>query len=48
MTDEWAAEDFEYDDAPRRRGLGVRVVAALVLLSLVAGLGAGVVRLLLG
>jgi hypothetical protein len=48
VTDEWAPEDFEYDDLPRRRGLGVRVVAALVLLSLVAGLGAGVVMLLLG
>ena len=48
MTDEWAPEDFEYDDAPRRRGLGVRIVALVVLLSLVAGLGAGVVRLLLG
>lgn len=48
MTDEWGPEDFEYDDAPRRRGLGVRIVALVVLLSLVAGLGAGVVALLLG
>ena len=48
MTDEWAPEDFEYDDAPRRRGLGVRIVALVVLLSLVAGLGAGVLALLLG
>ena len=46
MTDEWAPEDFDYEERPRRRGIGVRLVAALVLVGLVAGIGLGVLRLL--
>ena len=46
MTDEWAPEDFDYEERPRRRGIGVRLVAALVLVGLVAGIGLGVPRLL--
>ena len=47
VTEEWPPEDFEFEGTPRRRSLGVRVVAALVLVGLVAGLGVGVLCLLL-
>ena len=46
VTEEWAPEDFEFEGTPRRRGVGVRVIAGLVLLALVAGVSVGVLRLL--